>query len=193
MFVGGGVGVGHSILAEEVACIGIVGVFVSVAFGVQAVRPACDGGIRQAVEGIIGEGLSLSPREGIHDGFDVAHRIIIVSQILERIARGYLRGRDVLQASVVHVPVVVREHGVNLVRAANHLDHTIGGIVGDGLGISIRARNADGEHVVIVPEGHDFAIGICHRDGQIGEVADEADGMIISCQGFMLVPHIYIS
>jgi len=51
--------------------------------------------------------LSLSPREGIHDGFDVADRIIIVSQILERIACGYLRGRDVLQASALLVPGIV--------------------------------------------------------------------------------------
>ncbi len=104
MFVGGGVGVGHSILAEEVACIGIVGVFVSVAFGVQAVASACDGGIRQAValtgcyaKRVVDEGLGLRPREGIHDGFDVTHRIIIVSQILERIVvEDYIwtRGRD---------------------------------------------------------------------------------------------------
>ncbi len=74
MFVRGGIGVGHAILAEEVACIGIVGVFVSVPFGVQTVRPARDGGIRQAValtgcyaKRVVCEGLDLRPEREIHN------------------------------------------------------------------------------------------------------------------------------
>ncbi len=135
VFVSRGVGVVRAVLAGEAACRRVVGV----AFGVESVRPACDGGIRQAVERVVGEGLGLKPSEGINDGFDVANRIVIVGGVLELRSRRNLRGRDVLQASVVHVPVVVGEYRVDLVRAANQLDHPIGGIVGDGLGVGVRA------------------------------------------------------
>jgi len=129
MFVRCGIGVGHAILAEEVACIGIVGVVVSVPFGVESVTPACDGGIRQAVEGVISEGLGLRPREGIHDGFDVSNRVVIVGGVLELRSRRNLRGGDVLQASAVYIPVVVVKHGVDLVRAANQLHISTEGII----------------------------------------------------------------
>ena len=88
-------------------------------------------------------------------------------------SRRDLGGGQVLQASAVGVPVVVGEDRVDLVRAANQLDHPIGGIVGDGLGIGVRAVHADGEHVVVVLEVHDFAIGIGHRDRQVGVIIRE--------------------
>ena len=129
MFVGRGIGVIRARFAGQVAS----GRIVRVTLDVDAIRPAADIGTNQAIQRIVGEGLRLRAREGIHDGFDVAYRIVIIGQVLERIARGNLRGSNVPQPSAIHAPGTVGIVGFNLVRAANHLDHAIGGIVGDGL------------------------------------------------------------
>ena len=80
--------------------------------------------------------------------------------------------RKNFQPSALLVPRVIGVDGVECVRAADQLDHAHGRIIGDGLGVGVRAGHADGKHIVIVAEGHYFVVnGIRHCDGQVGGVA----------------------
>ena len=72
-----------SAFAGEIAGGGVIGV----GFAVQAARLARDGGIRQAVERVVAEGLRLRARQGIRDGADVAHRVVRVGVVLQASCR----------------------------------------------------------------------------------------------------------
>ena len=97
VFVRGGIGVGRAVLAGEVARGRVVGV----AFGVQSVRSAGDVGTEQAIQFIVGEGLSLEVggNDGIGDGLDVANRIVVVGSVLQNGGIRGPRGGHVVQAS----------------------------------------------------------------------------------------------
>ena len=162
------ISVSHARFAGEIAgaCI------VRVGFGG---IPALPGGARrarvpEAVEGVVIKGLRLRI-DGIRDGGDVAHSVIVVGVVLQA------SRRKNFQPSALLVPGVIGVGGVECVRAADQLDHAHGRIIGDGLRVRVRADHARGKHVGIICEVDDLAIGVFHGDRQVsgivGELGDE--------------------
>lgn len=78
------------------------------------------GDIRQAVEGIVLEGLGLRAEQGIGDGLDVANRVVAVGGVLDGRLVGGSRRREVEHTSAVHALGVVSLIGIFLSQSGTY-------------------------------------------------------------------------